>query len=159
MSSSEPEATIAAKNPSLAKYFKGADDKTCNSYLVRNRSPWYKVESREPAPILLTYMGRANGKGTPFRLILNYSRAIATNGYIMLNPRGVLEIAIQKGSLTLEDVHQALQQFSQESLMAGGRVYGGGLGKIGPKKLANVPAGSIFRQLAIRDNTSEDRLF
>ena len=159
MSSSEPEATIAAKNPSLAKYFKGADDKTRNSYLVRNRSPWYKVESRDPAPILLTYMGRANGKGTPFRFILNYSRAIATNGYLMLYPRGVLKNAIQKGSLTLEDVHQALQQFSQESLIAGGRVYGGGLRKIEPKELANVPAGSIFRQLGIRENTSEDLLF
>ena len=47
----------------------------------------------------------------------------------------------------------------QESLIAGGRVYGGGLRKIEPKELANVPAGSIFRQLGIRDNTSEDRLF
>ncbi len=38
-------------------------------------------------------------------------------------------------------------------------VYGGGLRKIEPKELANVPAGSIFRQLGIRENTSEDLLF
>lgn len=159
MSSSESESTLATKNPNLARYFKAADEKTRNSYLVRNRSPWYKVESREPAPFLLTYMGRANGKGAPFRFILNRSKAIATNGYLMLYPCGELKKAIRDGLLTLDDVHATLNQFSQDSLIAGGRVYGGGLRKIEPKELSNIPAAHLGRQLGLQGCTRQDVLF
>lgn len=159
MSSADPESTLIANDPNLARYFEMADDKTRNSYLVRNRSPWYKVENREPAPFLLTYMGRVNGKGTPFRFILNHSKAIATNGYLMLYPRGELEKAIHDGALTLEDVHTALNQFSQDLLIAGGRVYGGGLRKIEPKELSNIPATNLGRQLGLRERTRQKVLF
>ena len=58
MSSDEPESILVVKNSNLARYFETADEKTRNSYLVRNRSPWYKMEYRELAPFLLTYLAR-----------------------------------------------------------------------------------------------------
>ena len=159
MSSSESESVLAVKNPNLEKYFKQVDEKTRKSYLVRNRSPWYKVENREPAPFLLTYMGRINGKGDPFRFIVNHSRAVATNGNLMLYPRGELKSGIEDGSLTLEAVHEALKQLSQKLLIAGGRVYGGGLRKIEPKELSSIPAGLLCRQLGIQNHTRQETLF
>lgn len=159
MSSDEPESILVDKNPNLARYFETADEKTRNSYLVRNRSPWYKVEHREPAPFLLTYMGRANAKGAPFRFILNYSKAIATNGYLMLYPRGELKKAIQNESLRLEDIHDALSQLSQDLLITGGRVYGGGLRKIEPKELSDIPASHLSRMLGLTERPQQGVLF
>ena len=42
-----------------------------------------------------------------------------------------------------------LQSFSGEHFIKEGRVYGGGLHKIEPKELANLPAGVLARIIAV----------
>lgn len=147
LSSEKSLEELEQSNPELARYFQSADEKTLSSYIVRHRSPWYRVESRPPAPFLLTYMGRANGYRAAFRFILNESNGVATNGYLMVYPRGVLEEALQKGSVSHREVFEALNQLSDEAFIDGGRVYGGGLRKIEPRELMCLEATPIVELL------------
>jgi len=108
-------------------------------YLCRSRKVWYFQERRDPPPILCTYMGRKNSKnGRPFRFILNHSKAIAANVYLLLYPRPALARVIAQDRAVLRHVWQALNDLSLATLLGEGRVYGGGLYKLEPKELANV---------------------
>lgn len=155
------DAELRATDPALAGYFAAASEDVRNGYLLRSRTPWYRQEHREPAPFLLTYMGRnRNAEAKPFRFILNKSQAIATNGYLMIYPVGGLKEAIDQGSITLEDTHEVLLSFTGDQLRDGGRVYGGGLHKVEPKELAAMDAslvGSLIPGYEVP--TEPDRLF
>lgn len=136
-----PIKDLAESDPALAAYLAGADEKTLNGYLVKQRKPWYKQEKREPSPFLITYMGRgAAADDRPFKFILNRSRAIASNMYLMLYPIGPLEAALSRGDISLDEVHSALLRLTADDLRDGGRVYGGGLHKMEPKELAAMDA-------------------
>lgn len=135
---------IEETDPALADYLRSVDEKTASGYLVRNRSPWYKQEQREPAPFVITYMGRgAAMEERPFRFILNRSEAITTNMYLMLYPVGQLKAALEGATVDLEQVHAAVNALTGQQLREGGRVYGGGLHKMEPKELAALDASTI----------------
>lgn len=131
-------------DPPLADYLRTVDAKTSSAYLVRTRSPWYKQEQREPAPFVLTYMGRgATTKDPPFRFILNLSQAVTTNMYLMLYPIGPLAEGIESDEVSLSEIHLALRALTGTQLRDGGRVYGGGLHKMEPRELAALDATRI----------------
>ena len=139
---------ICADDPALARYLNSADEKTRRSYLVSKRTPWFKMEHRDPAPFLLTYLGRGkSGEERPFRFIANYSEAVATNLYLMLYPIGALNLALRSGDVALGTVFEALKSISSEDLLQGGRVYGGGLRKIEPRELAQMDASALAELL------------
>lgn len=110
-------------------------------YLCKHRSLWYLQESRQPTPFLCTYMGRYQSKnGKPFRFILNHSRAIAPNVYLMMYPKQDLATLLATNPELLKLVWKALNSIPMQSLVHEGRVYGDGLHKLEPRELANAPA-------------------
>ncbi len=140
-----PMEKLEAEYPSLYRYLQlgtveGFNERT----LCRSRSPWYSQEKRPSAPLLCTYMGRHISQSQPFRFILNHSNATATNTYLMMYPNPQLEQILTNEPSLLEAVWQALNEISIDRLKAEGRVYGGGLYKLEPGELSNIPADSIL---------------
>ena len=141
----EEEDTIKIKWPRFYQYLeKGRSQKIDVSYLASHRTAWYSQEQRPPAPFLCTYMGRARNGRPPFRFIWNRSQATAHNVYLMLYPKSNL-----RDALTLHPEHEvqifkALQNITPAQLLSEGRVYGGGLHKVEPKELAQIPARPIL---------------
>jgi hypothetical protein len=95
-------------------------------------------------------MGRTSGNGDsrPFRFILNRSRAIAANVYLMLYPKPWMKRELQENPEIAVKIWQILQSIPVESLMGEGRVYGGGLHKMEPKELLNAPAENLASLLS-----------
>ena len=113
-------------------------------YLCRHRKPWYRQEDRPPAPFLCTYLGRRdNNDGRPFRFILNNSRATAANVYLLLYPKPPVERFLQDNPDLKRQVWEFLNQICPKTMISQGRVYGGGLHKLEPKELGNVPTGLL----------------
>ena len=139
-----PEDQLPEVDPALAEYLGQAPPEIRNSYLVRSRKLWYKQERRLPAPLVCTYMGRGLDETRPFRFVLNRSRAVATNLFLMLYPKPRLSEYLQEDPDQLEPLHQALLSLTAEDLRRGGRVYGGGLHKLEPRELAALRADAII---------------
>lgn len=134
------EEDVKSNYPFLWKYLSSGIENVASRYLCRSRKQWYFQEHRDPSPLLCTYMGRnRQGTGKPFRFILNRSRAIATNSYLMLYPSKTVDIELKKSPHLLESIWDYLNNISVDSLESEGRVYGGGLKKIEPKELGEVP--------------------
>ena len=114
-------------------------------YLCRHREPWYSQENRPPALFLCTYMGRPTARSeSPFRFILNHSQATAANVYLMLYAKPKLATLLQGAPELSRAVWKALSSVTSESLIGHGRTYGGGLYKLEPRELANLPADVIL---------------
>jgi len=144
-----PENVVKDKYPMLWKYLeRGIEAGIHKRYLCRHRKPWYLQEHRLPAPFLCTYMGRQTDRNkSPFRFILNYSKAIAANVYLLLYPRPFLCKMLENNPELFRTIWQALSSITTETLTAKGRVYGGGLYKLEPKELAKVPADIVLKAL------------
>ena len=119
------------KGTQALNYIEDAERKHYDKrFLTRNRNPWYKPESREPAPILFTYMT----SGRP-RFILNERRVLNLNNLHCL----YLRQHVQKSSSRIAGLVRVLNsQQVIEQLPQVGRVYGGGLVKVEPKELEMV---------------------
>lgn len=138
------ESEIAVRYPTLAAYLKTGRDTVAETYLCSRRTPWYAQESRPPAPFLCTYMGRnIEKREKPFRFILNRSRATAANVYLLLYPKPALALALASDPALGRKVWEVLNAIDAATLLGEGRVYGGGLYKMEPRELANVPADAI----------------
>lgn len=144
-----PEQEIARRFPSLWAYLeKGKTRGVHERYLCSHRAPWYAQENRPPAPIVCTYMGRGDTKTErPFRFILNQSRATVANVYLAMYPTLVLARALTDNPALIRPVWEVLNRITPEQLLGEGRVYGGGLHKLEPKELANVPVPDIVALL------------
>jgi len=136
-----PLDDLEACDPALARYLRAGNDKAGKGYLCASRSPWYSQEKRPPALFLCTYMARVNKNGgKAFRFILNRSNATAANVYLLMYPKGVLNAALTSEPQLANKVLQFLNAIPSREMTGEGRVYGGGLHKLEPLELANVPA-------------------
>jgi adenine-specific DNA-methyltransferase len=139
-----PESEIKARYPALWAYIETGKEKVASTYLCSRRTPWYAQESRPAPPFVCTYMGRGLAKrAKPFRFILNQSQATAANVYLLLYPKLMLATALEGNPELARLVWKFLDSIPPEILLGEGRVYGGGLYKMEPKELANVPADAI----------------
>ena len=145
------EMEIKQNLPTLWDYLQeGISRGVDKGHLCQHRAVWYAQENRPPAPIICTYLGRSDGKsGKPFRFILNHSQATITNSYLAMYPTALLAEAMLKDRNLIRKVWIILNQISSEVLLNEGRVYGGGLYKLEPKELANVPAEAIGKLLIV----------
>jgi adenine-specific DNA-methyltransferase len=141
-----PEERIRVEHESLWRYLEHGVEKGIHErYLCRHRQPWYSQENRPPAPFLCTYMGRPTARSeSPFRFILNHSQATAANVYLMLYPKPRLATLLQAEPEIARAIWKALSSVASESLIGHGRTYGGGLHKLEPRELANLPADVIL---------------
>jgi adenine-specific DNA-methyltransferase len=138
------ESEVKALHPKLWAYFQAGKATVAETYLCSRRTPWYAQENRPAPPFLCTYMGRGLAKRVkPFRFILNRSQATAANVYLLLYPKpAVMKVLQDKPDLALR-VWEFLDSIPPKALLGEGRVYGGGLYKMEPRELANVPASMI----------------
>ena len=139
------EEQIRWQYPALWKYLQAGKAKgIAERYICRHRTLWYTQEHRPPSPFVCTYFGRNDKKnGRPFRFILNHSRATAANVYLMLYPKELLTCALDGDPTLKTRIWRILNDISPKTMLGEGRVYGGGLHKLEPKELGNVPATSI----------------
>lgn len=108
-------------------------------YLTRARSPWYKLERRDPFPILLNVFSRGG-----YKVIRNYSHALAFTCYHGFSP-GLFGVRL------LDHLFLFLHsEAGRAYVMRGSRRYGRGLDKFEPNDLNRllVPGPDMFRQMA-----------
>jgi adenine-specific DNA-methyltransferase len=150
------EEEIREHYPKLWAYLEeGKAQGITEGYLCRHRKPWYAQENRPPAPFVCTYLGRSDRRnGRPFRFILNHSQATAANVYLILYPKPSIERALQDSTELKRRVWVRLNEICPKTILGEGRVYGGGLYKLEPRELANVPARFL---LGLLPNTSLPR--
>ena len=133
-----PEDIVRRDYPTVFAYIEEGRRKGVHEgYICRNRSPWYKQENRKSPDLFVSYMGRSHNGKPPFKFYFNKSRAIATNGYLMIYIKPEYKPILKdysNGSLRL-----LVSRLTDEILINGGRSYGGGLHKLEPSELANIP--------------------
>ncbi len=145
-----PETVVRGRYPALWAYFEGGRDAMLQRYICAHRPLWYLQESRAAAPFLCTYMGRTDGgQAKPFRFLLNRSRAVVANTYLNLYPKPHVAQRLAENPALGVQVWEALNQLDPADMLAEGRVYGGGLHKIEPKELAQVPVEALADLLGL----------
>jgi len=79
------------------------------------------------------------------------------NSYLMLYSKPTLQKALSENPSLEKAVWKVLNSISVESMLEEGRVYGGGLHKMEPKELGNVPVNSIDEliQSVVNDEKQE----
>ncbi len=77
----------------------------------------------------------------------------------MLYPKSRLQEALANHSEFEARVFGALQRITPAQLLSEGRVYGGGLHKVEPKELAQIPARAVLEALPQIDLQLQGNLF
>ena len=153
------EEQIKRQHPALWRYLEeGKSRGIANRYLCRHRTPWYTQENRPPAPIVCTYLGRSDKKtGRPFRFVLNDSQATAANVYLMLYPKESVARAVAARPPLMRRIWEFLNRISPDAMLGEGRVYGGGLHKLEPKELGNVPVAGLAKLVGTSPERSHSK--
>ena len=158
-----PEREIQEQYPALWSYLgHGVAQGVHERYSCRHRTPWYSQERRPPAPYLCAYMGQKwEEDGPPFRFILNHSKAVAPNVYLMMYPRPALAERLQNNYPLEIQLWTALNEIGTGEIQDRERVYDSGAGRLEPKELASVSAGRILRLIPdlIPDSAAQMNLF
>ncbi len=140
-----PEEYLKTHYPSLWRYLESGKPMVSDRYLCRTRTPWYAQEKRLPSQFICTYMGRGDvTEKRPFRFILNHSKAMVANVYLLLYPRPFLANQLAEDPKLAHSIWLLLNQIRTETFLEEGRVYGGGLYKLEPKELANITADTLI---------------
>jgi hypothetical protein len=138
------EHEVKTRYPELWEYLLTGKETVANGYLCKSRKYWYYQEQREAPLFICTYMGRErDGSKTSFRFILNHSDATITNCYLALYPKGVMKEFAQKYPEQIKIIWNMMNNIDSQCFIDEGRIYGGGLRKVEPVELMNVPVPEI----------------
>lgn len=99
-----------------------------DSYLAQNRSPWYVVDQRDPASILVTYMSKEG-----FRFIHNKAGVVSLNNLHNVFLDGYEDWQVEALLAYLNS------SVANEIAKRSGRTYSRGLHKIEPDELKDIP--------------------
>lgn len=140
-----PIERVKEEYPELYRYLKdGFKSGVADRYLCRKRKIWYSQEKRNESPFYFTYIGRTKSdRESPFRFILNESKAIVSNSYLILYPKKELEIKFLKKPSLKKEVLILLNNLTCSTMLEESRVYGGGMYKMEPGELARVSVSEI----------------
>ena len=96
--------------------------------LIAQRSPWYRMERRDPPPWLFAYLGRRN-----CRFIRNLAGAVPLTGFLCVYPKAGLQLDLDVATAVLNDE----RIIANLPLVA--KSYGGGALKVEPRNLERLP--------------------
>ena len=135
-----PEHIVKRDYPDLWKYLEdGKAQGISDGYICRNRKPWYKQELRASPDLVVGYMGRSRTDSAPFKFYVNRSKAIAANSYLMIYLKPEIKNKAKNNASNMHRIIKSISSVTEEVFLEKGRSYGGGLHKLEPKELANVP--------------------
>jgi adenine-specific DNA-methyltransferase len=93
-------------------------------------------------------MGRSDNNGKKsFRFILNHSKAIVANSYLILYPKPEVAAVIAKDPEMVAIFFEALNAITEKVMVDEGRMYGGGMYKLEPRELGNVSSPELLRSI------------
>lgn len=152
-----PPEMIEKNYPGFWSYLQLGEEKGIpENYICSHRKPWYQQEKRDPPLFLATYMGRSNNpEKSPFRFILNQSNAVATNVFLFLYPTAFLKKQINNNPARTKIIFEYLNLINPLHLIRNGRTYGGGLHKLEPKELLNLPLPNLPDWLRIEKHIQQ----
>ncbi len=124
-----PDVPLEKLPAAARKYLrKGKRLATPDRALIRMRKRWYRMEQREPPPILFAYLGRRS-----CRFILNRAGVLPLTGFLCVYPRA-------ENRLIPESLWRLL---NEPETLAGlalvGKTYGSGAIKVEPRALERLP--------------------
>ncbi len=156
LDSTLPIEELRLAYPKLYAYLQeGVEKGVPERYLCKSRKIWYSQERRSESQFYCTYIGRSdNANKKPFRFILNHSKAIVSNSYLILYPRPALKTIIEQHPLQKVALINALNAIAGKAMLEEGRVYGGGMHKLEPKELSNVPVPDLLALIKNQDRTA-----
>lgn len=106
----------------------GEESRVSERPLIKQRRPWYKMESRQVPPFLFAYLGRRNA-----RFIRNLTHAVPLTGFLCVYPRKTSSDYVEK----LWSLLNHPDTISNLALVA--KSYGSGAIKVEPRALERVP--------------------
>jgi adenine-specific DNA-methyltransferase len=136
----------------------GEEQKFNERSLIQSRRPWYKMEQRNPPPILFAYLGRRD-----CRFIMNEAGVVPLTGFLCVYPLETEAGAVKKLWRALN--HPATIQ----NLLFAGKSYGGGAVKVEPRQLdtleiphsvlaeIGLTAPSVATELCLLENASQGK--
>jgi adenine-specific DNA methylase len=119
-------------DPAVVEYLDEGEEQGANEgYLVEKRNPWYRVEKRDPPPILVTYMSKSG-----FRFIRNQAGVVSLNNLHNVSFPEDTEYSQTEVNALLAYLNSDIVN---KIVKRSGREYGGGLHKIEPGELEHIP--------------------
>ena len=147
----------------VRSYLESGLKTTALKKLCASREVWYEQEKRDVTPFLCSYMGRGAEDSTPVRFVLNDTRAIVSNSFLMMYPKHDLALVLKNDPTLTETVWSFLGRIPREAIVSAGRSYGGGLQKIEPRELASVSCDELhtwmmahMKKMAVRYRTDDN---
>jgi hypothetical protein len=117
--------------------------------LIQTRRPWYKMERRNPPPILFAYLGRRD-----CRFILNEAGVVPLSGFLCVYPVDSRTEAVRR-------LWRALNHpDTLRNLAFAGKSYGGGALKVEPRQLEGLEIPEpVLREVGLQSPKVAAELF